>query len=114
VKYFLILHYFRNFVKSQLTFASMENQSNSTSSDSNAVFPLVSVQVGAVPWPPMDPDHILTQLRELNEQFCPNKKKFYKTYCKWATLGKEQKDKTMQFYNALEPAYQSQVIIYNK
>jgi hypothetical protein len=54
----------------------------------------------------MDPDYILAELRFLNEENCPKNKKFYKSYGKWASLTKEQKDKTTEFYNGLSHGIQ--------
>ena len=58
------------------------------------------------PWPAVDPDYILSELKNLKAEFCPNNKVFWKSYGKWISMSNDQRDKTLSFFNNLTPAIQ--------
>ena len=58
------------------------------------------------PWPAVDPDYILSELKNLKAEFCPNNKVFWKSYGKWISMSNDKRDKSLSFFNNLTPAIQ--------
>lgn len=52
-------------------------------------------------WPQEDPDLTLRVLNSLKNDALPNNRPFYKSYTKWASLTRDQKNKATAYFNSL-------------